>query len=184
MADVITAITKLHQENRLPHIIVTSVRFDYNSPTISIVGSSARADLSPRLFKIDVPALDCFFSGTGDMFAALTVVRFREAASQSGLVQKSSWLSPDEVEAIDLPLAKAAEKVLGSMQDVLVKTKHARDEELAHLMGSQGSLEKNSEKMIHLRKTKAAEVRLVRNLEDLRAPRAQFRAEPLSKTGG
>ena len=110
------------------------------------------------------------------MFAALTVVRLREAVTHAGLGNVKSWRSPDEVRAVDLPLAKAAEKVLASMHAVLVKTKKARDEALEGMEGE-------SEKVMHLRKTKAAEVRLVRNLDDLRDPEVEFRAQGLEWEG-
>lgn len=175
------AVTKLHTTHRIPHIIVTSVSFDEAGPTLSVVGSTARANGSPRLFTIDVPALDCFFSGTGDMFAALTVVRLREAVTAANLNDTMSWLSPDDVDAVDLPLAKAAEKVLASMHAVLEKTKNARDEALKAIEERPGSSneEKDSKMRIHLRKTKAAEVKLIRNVEDLRQPKIQYRAQPL-----
>ncbi|KAL2364287.1 hypothetical protein RJZ56_002791 [Blastomyces dermatitidis] len=98
------AITTLHRTYNVPHIIVTSVHFptssssdssaiscptkaesgtiNQDSPrqdTLTIIGSTARSDGSPRLFKIEVPRLDCFFCGTGDMFAAMSVARLREA---------------------------------------------------------------------------------------------------------
>ncbi|KAL9601119.1 MAG: hypothetical protein Q9219_002718 [cf. Caloplaca sp. 3 TL-2023] len=181
MSDLVEAITKLHKTHRIPHIVVTSVLFETASAIISVVGSSACADGAPRLFKIDVPAIDCFFSGTGDMFAALIVGRLREAASQQGLIGKTSWRSPDDVDALDLPLARATEKVLGSMHTVLGKTKAARDVEVEKMSGPQGALEKDSEKRLHLRKTKAAEVRLVQNLPDLIKPEVNFRAQALSR---
>ena len=139
------------------------------------------ADGSPRLFKVDVPAIDCFFSGTGDMFAALILVHLRKAITETALAGTKAWLSPDDVEATDLPLAKAVEKVLASMQAVLEKTKKARDEALEGMRGPLGTLEKekDSEKRLHLRKTKAAEVRIVRNLADLREPRVFYQAEAL-----
>jgi len=135
------------------------------------------------LFKIDVPAIDCFFSGTGDMFAALTVVRLREAITAAGLGRTKSWVSPDDVQAVDLPLAKAAEKVLGSMQSVLQKTMMARDKALEGMAGVLDK-EKDSEKSMHLRRTKATEVRLVRNLEDLRRPRDEYQVVALGVDGG
>ena len=149
---------------------------------MSVIGSTARADLSPRIFKIDVPAIDCFFSGTGDMFAALTVVRLREAVTEAKLSGTKSWVSPNNVKATDLPLAKAAEKVIGSMHAILLKTKEARDQELAGMGGPLGVMEKekNSEKRLGLRRTKAAEVRVVRCSEDLRSPRTDWKAEALA----
>ncbi|KAG8526871.1 uncharacterized protein KY384_008300 [Bacidia gigantensis] len=177
------AIAKLHKAYRVPHIIVTSIRNAESPSVISIVGSTARSDLSPRIFKIDVPEIDCFFSGTGDMFAALIIVRLREAITHSGLGGQKSWVSLDDVQAEVLPLAKAAEKVLGSMQAVLEKTKQARDKDLEQMSGPLGVMEKekDSEKRQGLRKTKAAEVRVVRCLSDLREPQLTFEAHSVEE---
>ncbi|KAK0515429.1 hypothetical protein JMJ35_001463 [Cladonia borealis] len=177
------AITKLHSTHRIPHIIITSVHLPSTSTEMSIIGSTATSSFSPRIFKIDVPAIDCFFSGTGDMFAALTVVRLREAITQANLNNTKSWVSPDEVEAVDLPLAKAAEKVLGSMHTVLSKTKEARDRELEAMSGRMEQ-EKDSEKRVRLRQTKAAEVRVVRCLGDLREPKCDWKAEAFGEDEG
>ena len=147
-----------------------------------MVGSSRRTDGTPRFFCINVPRIDCFFSGTGDMFAALTVVRLREAVtSVDKLSSVSSWASPDDVEALDLPLAKAAEKVLASMHTVLQKTKEAGDKALAGLEQGAHGLEGSTEQLEYLRRTKAAEVRLVRNLEDLRHPVVEYEAKALDE---
>ena len=148
---------------------------------MSIIGSTAKADLSPRIFRIDIPAIDCFFSGTGDMFAGLTVVRLREAVLEMELGGKKSWISPDNIQATDLPLAKAAEKVLGSMHAVLVYTKQARDQELGRLGGPLGAMEKekDSEKRLRLRRTKAAEVRVVRCLGYLKESNIEWKAVPV-----
>ena len=113
------------------------------------------------------------------MFAALTVVRLREAVTEAKLNSTKSWVSPDDVKAVNLPLAKAAEKVLGSMHTILTKTKQARDKELDGMSGPLGIMEKekDSEKRTWLRKTKAAEVRIVRCLSDLREPSLQWKAQ-------
>ena len=116
------------------------------------------------------------------MFAALAVVRLREAVTKANLSTVKSWISPDDVESLDLPLTTAVEKVLASMHAVLQKTKTARDQALEGMGGPLGTMEKekNSEKRMHLRKTKAAEVRLVRNLKDLREPDVVFQADALN----
>ena len=116
------------------------------------------------------------------MFAALIVVRLREAVTEADLSGTKSWVSSNDVKATDLPLAKAAEKVVGSMHAILVKTKEARDQELERLGGPLGVLEKekDSEKRLGLRRTKAAEVRVVRCLDDLRSPRTDWRAKALA----
>ena len=112
------------------------------------------------------------------MFAALTVVRLREAIINAGLAEKRRWVSSDDVPCTDLPLASATERVLGSMQSVLTKTKEARDEELDRMSGPLGALdkEKDSEKRLHLRRTKAAEVRIVRCLKYLGDPEIDYNA--------
>ncbi|KAF2105383.1 Ribokinase-like protein [Lophiotrema nucula] len=92
---------------------------------LTIIGSTATSDHKPRLFRIDTPQLPLFFSGTGDMFAALTIPRLIEAVHASStpdLSSKPSWRSPDDVAPQDLPLAKACQKVLASMQSILQKT--------------------------------------------------------------
>ena len=151
---------------------------------MSVIGSTATSSFAPRLFRIDVPTIDCFFSGTGDMFAALTVVRLREAVTQAGLTGAKSWVSPDDVASVELPLAKAVEKVLGSMHAVLVKTMRARDEELLAMEGTiEREVSMGSEKRIHLRKIKAAEVRVTRCLDDLRNPKATWKAVAVGKGG-
>lgn len=114
------------------------------------------------------------------MFAALTVARLRDATTAAGLDRIQSWLSPDEVAALDLPLATAAEKVVGSMHSILLKTKTARDEALV-LAKEQARAAKdaNEEKKrwLELRRVQVAEVRIVRNLEDVRHPDVAWRAE-------
>jgi len=123
------------------------------------------------------------------MFAALTVVRFREACLHAGLLGKKSWMSGDEVAAVELPLARACEKVLSSMQVVLEKTVKARDEAMRQFDGEGGGKMDNvgvgvegvnggdsEERKRYLAETKAAEIRVVRNVADLRSPEVKFKA--------
>lgn len=111
------------------------------------------------------------------MFAALMLVRLREAASAADLLNDRAWQSPDDVAATDLPLAKATEKVLASMHAVLTKTARAREEELR-------GLDEVDEKKLHLKRTRASEVRVVKYADDLRNPKLEgisvkFKAEPV-----
>lgn len=103
------------------------------------------------------------------MFAALTLARFRGAASADGLCDTKSWRSPDDVSPLKLPLARAVEKVCNSMHLVLHKTKERVERELKGL--------NLDEKEMHLRKTKAAEVSVVRHQADLKDVDITFRAE-------
>ena len=125
--------------------------------------------------------MDCFFSETGDLFAALTIVRLRETVLEAGLSKITSWLPPDHVQAIELPLATATEKVFSSMHKILEKTKAARDKSMKTATGKSETLDndENEKNKIHLRETKASEVKLVQNLRDLREAEVLFKAEAL-----
>lgn len=175
------AITTLHEQYRIPHIMITSISLPTPGaePYLSVMGSTFTSTAAPRIFGVKIPAIDCFFSGTGDMFAALMLVRLREAVFKvEGLSDKTSWVSDDGVAPTDLPLAKATEKVLASMNQVLEKTKLSRDAELEIYNAQVGGRNKeDDEKRLRLLTSKATEVRLVRNLGALKHPEVKFKAE-------
>lgn len=181
MDSLASAIQALHDTYRIPHIVITSVKFPapgQPSPQLSVVGSSMSSDGRARLFKIVFPAIDCYFSGTGDMFAALMVVRMREAVTAvPGLGARASWLSGDDTATLDLPLARAAEKVLASMHEVLSRTSEAMKDIVEQTIDGQVGKLDGSEKMGHLVQTKAAELQLVRHPECLRSPTVEFKAK-------
>ena len=206
MASIGRALQVMHERYSIPHIVITSVSLphpDHPVSSLSVVGSSMTTTPDgarrARAFKIVFPAIDCYFSGTGDMFAALMVVRMREAvhnhssgnsSTGEGLMGRASWLSDDSVDALDLPLARAAEKVLASMHEVLAKTAErmegvvakARAEAGVVVDGEGAGAEERAEaekKRMHLLKSKAAELRLVRHLDSLRFPKVEFRATRL-----
>ncbi|CRK12644.1 hypothetical protein BN1723_001892 [Verticillium longisporum] len=169
------AIQVLHERYRIPHVVITSVSIpsaDQPPDHLSVVGSSMTSDGRPRLFKIVFPAIDCYFSGTGDMFAALMTVRMRQAVWQSSTAAElragRAWVSGDDVDVLDLPLARAAEMVLASMHEVLTKT--------AEGMGAAGRGEAD-ERKAHLVKSRRAELKLVRNLASLREPTVALKAK-------
>lgn len=158
---------------------------------LTIIGSTATSDYKPRLFRIDTPQLPLFFSGTGDMFAALTVPRLIEAVHASStaevnLLNKPSWRSPDDVPANELPLAKACQKVLASMQAVLAKTTEACNEKMKTYdtragnegRGSGQEADEESEKRRHLALMNASEVKVVRYVKELLDPPHLERFKP------
>lgn len=123
------------------------------------------------------------------MFAALMVVRMREAVTYSatdGTKHTASWLSPDDVEPTSLPLARAAEKVLASMHEVLERTCEHMPADLSTAVArlaarrgiSEDAVRADSETM-HLLKSQAAELKLARNLGCLREPTLAYRAEKM-----
>lgn len=184
------AIAKLHEKG-CPNVVVTSIRLpastsageeegqksDGQQAMLSVIGSTATSTGTPRLFRVTVPALPVFFSGTGDMFAALLVARLREAAQAGDVLDRPSWKSEDHVKGCELPLAKATEKVLASMGAVLKDTarhyeavKRSLDAPPEMNEGKGEAGEKARETERHLRLTRAAEVRVVRNARVLREP--------------
>ncbi|KHJ31140.1 putative pyridoxal kinase [Erysiphe necator] len=180
-----TALSTLHSRFNVPHVIITSLNLTYpgvDKNSLIIAGSSMKSDKSPRIFIVKVPKIDCLFSGTGDMFSALTLVRFREAVCEiPGLTQVSHWLSLDSVRSIDLPLAKAAENVLASMHEILTISIKCRDEEMNAYYEMVGGVEaananENASRKHKAALAKAAEVRISRNLPLLKYPMKMFNA--------
>jgi pyridoxine kinase len=160
---------------------------------LTIIGSTATSDYKPRLFRIDTPQLPLFFSGTGDMFAALTVPRLIEAVQATpDLSTKPSWRSPDDVPAEELPLAKAVQKVLASMQAILTKTTEichekmkAYDARAAKEGRSEGDeADEEKTKKRHLALMNASEVKVVRYVEELLNPPNLERFKPKAVNEG
>jgi pyridoxine kinase len=204
LATMKQAITKLHQVHNVPHVLITSIRLPptaVSTPTtkiedswtvakLSVIGSTATSDSKPRLFRITVPALPVFFSGTGDMFAATLVARLRQAARKAGILDRPSWRSDDIVTGVDLPLARAAEMVLASMHAILRDTAQHYNQAAKMLdesssSTSEGVSKEDQETQRHLRLTRAAEVRVVRNSKALLEPPdlGNFKAQPIVLEG-
>jgi len=192
-ASIAAALASLHATYHIPHIVITSIRLPASPAesaapeTLTIIGSTATSTFAPRPFRIDVPAFPVFFSGTGDMFAALTAFRLREAAAAAGLSATPQWVSGDGVAATDLPLARAAAAVLASMQAVLGKTFAAYEAALPRVEAVEDGVcgvvdgVVPPEKARHLAVTRAAEVRVVKNVRDLVDPPdvKRYAARPL-----
>lgn len=175
MSSLSSAVDALHRLYGIPHIVITSVTFGSSSNNkMFCAGSSITSTGHSRKFKIDVPVIGGIFVGTGDMFAALTLARFREESDRAGLLGGKSWLSDDTVLPLNLPLARAVEKVLSSMQSVLQRTKEKREIRLAAL---EPAAEDGKVKQTVL--MKASELQLVQGQNDLRVPKDDFHAEPL-----
>jgi pyridoxine kinase len=188
MASLTAAIQALHDTYKIPHVVITSVTLPHapedlppsSGKHLSVVGSTMTSAGRARLFKIVFPAIDCYFSGTGDMFAALMVIRMREAVSAvSGLDGKRSWQSADDVPTLQLPLVKAAEKTLASMHELLSRTSARMGQVVEKTTQGMTEDEKKDDKKMHLVRTKAAELQLVRNPDCLRDPKVQFRAKEM-----
>lgn len=180
MDSLTQAIQVLHEKFNIPHIIITSVSFttpDHPPSHLSVIGSTMTSDRKARTFKIAFPSIDCYFCGTGDMFGALITSRIREATGAvPGLRGRASWLSDDDVPATELPLARAAEKVLASMHEVLAKTRDAMPAVMERTWAELNVEDREDKDKAHYVKSKAAELQLVTNLDSLRNPSIKFSA--------
>lgn len=117
------------------------------------------------------------------MFAALTVPRLIEAVAaapaEHNLPATPSWRSPDHVAPQDLPLARAAQKVLASMQAVLGKTAEACERKMAEYdsrVGRSSAVEGEAQR--HFALMNASEVVVPRFVRELREPPELERFRP------
>jgi pyridoxine kinase len=150
----------LHTKHRVPHVLFTSVELPQEdleriglqrnlsdgSPGMTLIGSSMEGDASGsrlRPWVIQFPEVQGYFSGVGDLFAALLVGRYKrpkEAQSVTtsappsrsdsplpnqqhpgiGLRTNSSLL--DELHSAPTPLSRATELAIASVQAVLAQT--------------------------------------------------------------
>ncbi|TQS39403.1 hypothetical protein Golomagni_00073 [Golovinomyces magnicellulatus] len=182
------AISIFHSRFAIPHVLITSLALNYReeeSSFLYVAGSSMTSSKTPRIFIIKIPRIDCQFSGTGDMFGALILVRLREAVLKSpGLENTPNWLSNDDVPSTILPLAKAAEKAAAGIHEVLCRSKARQDVQIAAYQKkigsnsetSDGEAASNRQRWV---KAKASEVQIVRNLQVLKEPAEIFKAGTL-----
>jgi len=160
-------LERLHQIYKVKNIVISSLRLASHPGVILCCGSTATTNFKARAFMLQAPVIDGPFVGTGDLFAALLLARLHPFAGE--LVPDNS-ISPTQ-----LPLAKALEYVIASMQGVLLNTKAEMDKQL-EIDGDISSLTKK-EKAVRL--MRACELRLVRSLEELVRPTVVARAVEL-----
>jgi pyridoxine kinase len=164
---IVPCLEKLHSIYNVPHVVISSLSFESRPDVIYCCGSTLREDDKPRPFMLEVPIIHGVFVGTGDLFAALLLIRLHPFVDQ---------LRPsDYVSAVDLPLAKALEFVIASMQEVLKNTKVAMDQQLAR----DGDMNSLSEKEKRVNIMRAAELRLVQSQGPLTHPHVKVRALPI-----
>jgi len=155
---IVPCLDRLHQVYQVKNIVISSLRLISHPGVILCCGSTARTDFTSRAFMIEASIINGSFVGTGDLFAALLLARLHPFAGE---------LAPkDLVSPTELPLAKAVELVMASMQGVLLKTKDAMDKQF-ELDGDRSLLTK---KEIQVAEMRACELRLVGSQDDLVRP--------------
>lgn len=121
--DVLEVLTILHTEYKVANVVLSSVTLPEEDDVtkhdlIYSIGSTiSPLDQSARPFYYSYPSLKSYFTGTGDLFAALAVDRFYKYS------QGQPTLIPGhDIPTLDLPLAKTVKEVLGVVQSVLART--------------------------------------------------------------
>jgi len=167
LESVSKCLERLHQIYRVAHIVISSVRLGSHPDFIFCCGSTATSCLRPRAFFLAAPIIDGPFVGTGDLFAALLLIQLHR--------YRDRLVPHDHIPAEDVPLAKALEWVIASMQGVLKNTKLYMDREEAKYRDVQSQ----SERERHVQNMRAAELRLVRSQDALLRPQITVRAARL-----
>jgi len=98
--DIRRAMRNLH-ERGVCTVVVTSLDAQEKEPFLIGFGSQITPDKTIRVYKFEVPRLDAYFVGTGDLFTSSLLI----------------WL-----QKTNLSLQPALEKVLSTLQDVLKRT--------------------------------------------------------------
>jgi pyridoxine kinase len=157
----------LHQRYRVANIVISSLRLESHPGVILCCGSTATSCLQPRPFVLEAPDIKGPFVGTGDLFASLLLARLHPA----------KLVVDDNTPATELPLAKALEFVIASMQGVLKTTKKAMDFQI--MKDGDVALLDKKEKQVKL--MKSAELRLVGSQSALLDPEIVIKAAALER---
>jgi pyridoxine kinase len=164
---IVPCLDRLHQVYRVKNIVISSLRLTSHPGIILCCGSTARTDFASRAFMLQAPIIEGPFVGTGDLFASLLLARLHPFAGQ--------LVPSDATRSTELPLAKALELVIASMQGVLLKTKDAMNKQL-ELDGPRNLLTQKERQVAEMR---ACELRLVGSQDELVRPQVAARAVEL-----
>lgn len=123
---------------------------------------------------IQFPEIPGYFSGVGDLFAALTLGRFQSSSSSSS---SSSDSSPSIT-----PIARAAELAIASVQGVLAKTMEATAQTPAIELGSFSfSTSEEAAAQEKVETMRRRELRIIQSRKELEQPSVQYRAQRIPK---
>lgn len=196
------ALTKLHDEYQVPHVLITSLELskdDLNAigampsmpdgkPAMLLVGSTWNADTKElQPWFLQFPSLGEYFSGVGDLFSALTVARFMEYEEDVPAPARAAYDgygAPVEGECT-LPIARAVTLAVASLQQVLIRTARAMEilgeqEGLDPLQPSHLASEEDRVKIMRMR-----ELRIIQSADDILRPQVLYRPRwtaPLAST--
>lgn len=106
------ALTVLHTEYKTPYVAISSLSFSDDDNTLYSAGSTVTDSGSTQTYIYEFSKIDSYFTGTGDIFAALLSDRF---------------YTFHNLQKVEDPLKTAVGEVLGVVQKILkVTDEHAR----------------------------------------------------------
>ncbi|PWN51951.1 Ribokinase-like protein [Violaceomyces palustris] len=205
-------LLSLHLDHGVRHVLITSVELpeqdleaigarrtmeEDGRPAMLLVGSSLEPRSSSEKFEdrgvakdlkpwfIQFPEVQGYFSGVGDLFAALTLGRFQPPTRNNSSPADGSEEGGGEY--CGTAVAKAAEQAIASLQGVLAKTCKVIEEQerLDSERGSKGegdSLNKGevdeavSQIEARVEMMRRRELRIVQSREEIERPVVKYRA--------
>lgn len=101
------ALNVFHTTYKTPYVAISSLSFSDNDDILYSAGSSMSTDGSSKTYIYEFSKINSYFTGTGDIFAALLSDRF---------------YTYHTLKPVEDPLSKAVGEVLGVVQQILKKT--------------------------------------------------------------
>ncbi|GAO45947.1 Ribokinase-like protein [Saitoella complicata NRRL Y-17804] len=153
-----TAMTALHEAYGVKHVVITSIQLPSHPDSLICAGSTQTPGKHMHAqFWYQVPKQPGFYSGTGDVFAALLLAHLDAGSLAEGGA-----------------LQIVVRKVLSTLSSILSRTRKGMEEEL---QTSSTDLDRN-EKEEKVRVIRAAELRLVQSQEAILRPPESGWLEP------
>lgn len=182
---------KLHVEYRVPHVVITSLALPPDD--LARLGASATMpdgqeamvlvgstwDHGLQSWFLQFPCLGEYFSGVGDLFAALVLARFAthlddlpEPARAAHALEPAA--SADEC---TLPIARAVMLAVAALQHVLVRTRATMVEQGARLQLDPFRPVTQLDADERVRVMRLRELRIVQSASEILRPRVLYRPQ-------
>lgn len=178
----------LHTTYHVPHVVITSVDLPPGDlerlgitptmdgkPTMLLVGSSHDSQ-QRKPWYLTFPSQGEYFSGVGDLFAALVLARFAERTDELPAPARAAAEPPAAADdECTLPIARAVMLAVASLQHVLVRTRETMEAEGARWgVDAFAPAHKASvEDRVHIMRVR--ELRIVQSAAEILHPQIQFR---------
>lgn len=171
---LLSVLQSLHTQGA-NHVLITSVSLSdadllrigatpSSEPSMVLIGSSRPSADSPlKPWFIQFPEVRGYFSGVGDLFAAMTLGRFQ--------TQKGAEVEA-EAEAVT-PIARAAELAVAVVQAVLAKTQRSMD--ASALEVAEGSSEDDPQARVD--RMRGRELKIIQSKREIENPDVTYRAK-------